>query len=221
MADLFYELLPLAVVLALSPLAVLAVAAMLVLGRSPAAPWGFALGWCGGLALIALVVLVLGTALSTDELMSQVVGVVMVVLGVAAVALALRMWLGRSSLAASGRMSSLLNGDISPQVAARLGVVTGALNPKALLICPVAAVDVQSADLTVLQNAMVLAAFTVIASSTVVVPVAANALWDARARPALEAVRCWLAPRAVGIAALVLLLVGALLVVNGLSEVRR
>src|SRR4051794_29465201 len=104
--------------------------------------------------------------------------------------------------------------------AAGIGVVLVALNPKNLLLCVAAGAAIASGDLSAVQRLAAVTVFTMVAASTVAVPVAAFGLGRTRVTGQLQALRGWLTAHSDAVLATLLLIIGAVLVGEGLSALR-
>jgi threonine/homoserine/homoserine lactone efflux protein len=98
-----------------------------------------------------------------------------------------------------------------------LGLALAALNPKAVVVCVAAGAAIAAGQLTGAQAAGSVVVFTAVAASTVTVPVLAHLLGRERMAGPLEALRGWLTVHHAVVSAALLAVVGAVLVVQGLS----
>ena len=105
-----------------------------------------------------------------------------------------------------------------PGKALVLGVLLSAVVPKNLLLAISAGVIVGEARLSVGQASVVIVLFTAIATSTVVVPVVANVVAPSRTRGPFERLREWLVENNVAIMVLVLLVIGVVMIGNGIAS---
>lgn len=101
--------------------------------------------------------------------------------------------------------------------AAAIGVVLVAVNPKNLLLCVAAGTAIAGGDLSAAQNIAAVTVFTVVAASTVAVPLAGFALGRKRVAGRLQALRGWLTAHSDAVLATLLLIIGAMLIGDGLS----
>jgi threonine/homoserine/homoserine lactone efflux protein len=100
---------------------------------------------------------------------------------------------------------------------AGIGVALVAVNPKNLLLCVAAGTAIAGGDLSAAQNIVAVTVFTVVAASTVAVPVAGFALGRKRVAGRLQALRGWLTVHSDAVLATLLLIIGAMLIGDGLS----
>jgi threonine/homoserine/homoserine lactone efflux protein len=99
-----------------------------------------------------------------------------------------------------------------------LGFVLAAVNPKNLLLAISAGIAVGAADLTVGEMVVVIAVFTLIAASTVLVPVLAYLTASQRMGAPLGRLRGWLVHNNATIMAVVLLVLGTSVIGKGIGS---
>jgi len=95
--------------------------------------------------------------------------------------------------------------------------VLSAANPKALLVCVAAGATIAAGHVNGAQAAWSVVGFTVVAASTVAVPVLAYAVGGTRMTAALESLRRSLTLRGAVVTATLLLTIGLVLIVQGLG----
>jgi threonine/homoserine/homoserine lactone efflux protein len=100
-----------------------------------------------------------------------------------------------------------------------LGCALSALNPKNLGMCLAGGSTIGSASLSGGAVVVGVAVFTVLAASTVAVPVLARAVAADRMRAPLEQLRLWLLHENAVIMAVLLLVIGVQLIGDGISGV--
>jgi len=216
------DLLPSAVGVALSPLPIIAVILMLGTPRGRSNGVAFALGWVVGLVAVSVIVLlVAGGADQPDSTSSDGVNWLQVALGVVFIAMALRQWRSRPRKGEQAEMPKWLAtvDRISPLAAAGLGLLLSALNPKNLALTAAAAAAVAQAGLSSGGDAVAIAVFVIIASITVVGPVVAYLIFSTRAAGALSALEEFMTEHNAVIMMIVLLILGAKLLGQGLGGV--
>jgi threonine/homoserine/homoserine lactone efflux protein len=106
---------------------------------------------------------------------------------------------------------------LTPPTALRLGLLLSAANPKVLLLTAAAGLSIGAADLNSTETVITTAVFTVIASTTVALPVLLYLLVGKRILRPLGTVRTWLQDNNAAVMAVVILVIGVLLVVKGLQ----
>jgi hypothetical protein len=211
-------LLPLAVVVAISPVPILAVVLMLLAPRARATGPGFLLGWVAGIAGVTTVVLAVAGPDPGAGGSSRAVAWVELGLGALLLALAVRQWRSRPEPGAPPQLPRWMAAvdRFTAVRAAVLGLVLVVLNPKALPVCVVAGAAIAGGALSGAQATSSVVAFTAIAASTVTVPVLAHLVGRRRMTGRLEALRGWLTVHGAVVTAVLLLVLGVVLVVDGL-----
>jgi threonine/homoserine/homoserine lactone efflux protein len=149
---------------------------------------------------------------------STAVSWVEVVLGVLLLAFAVRQWRTRPRhgvepevptwLAAIDRLTAVRAGG--------LGLVLSAANPKNMLVCVAAGLTIAGGGLSAAQGVWSVLLFTITAASTVAVPVLAYAVGRERMTGPLELLRSRLAVHSRVVTTTLLLLIGVVLIGQGL-----
>jgi threonine/homoserine/homoserine lactone efflux protein len=215
------NVLPLAVAIAIFPVPIIAVVLMVGSDRGQGNGAAFVLSWLAGLAAVGAIVLTFaGLVDSGDEgEPSTWLNVVLLVLGLVALAAAVKQWRGRprggEEVAAPGWMRML--DDFTIVKAAGAGIALSALNPKNLLLTVAAAAEIAEAELPAGQQVAVLLVFVVIASAGVLTPLVFSLALGDRSRELLDGLRGWMARYSAVIMAVLLLVIGAKLVGDAIA----
>lgn len=214
------EVLPYAIGVAISPVPLVAVIAMLFTTRAQANGTGFLAGWAVGLGVLATVVYVIadGADASSNSTASDSTSTVKVVLGVLLLALALRRWRHRPAPGAEPAAPKWMSGieHFTPVRSAGLGVLLGAVNPKNLVLTLGAAAGLaQLGDTSTTDAVAGIVAFVVVASSTVGLAVGYRVFGGERSRAQLDDAKAWLAGHNDAVMAVLFLVFGVLLVAQG------
>lgn len=214
------EVLPFAVGVALSPIPIIAVVVMLGTSRARSNGVAFALGWVIGLSAVAVVVRVVASgADSPGSAASDSVNWVSLAVGVLFVAMAARQWRGRPRKGEAATMPKWMSG-VDTFTAGRslvLGLALSAANPKNLALTAAAAASVAQSGLSADDSALALAVFVVLGSVTVVGLVLFYLVDSDRATAPLQSVKEFMAAHNAVIMMVILLLLGAKLIGNGLA----
>jgi hypothetical protein len=219
----FGEMLPFALVIALSPIPIAAVIAMLFSERAVGNGVAFLLGWvvgvAGGLALITALASTLD--LGSSGARTPVATSLRLALGALLLVGAFRTWRGRpgpgDEVPTPGWMARA--DTLQPGGAFVLAVLLGAVNPKNLLVNVGAATILASGTLTVRDQAIVVALYTVVASSTVALAVLYRLLAGLRAAATLERMRGWLVANNAVVMSVLLLVFGVKLVGDAIAGI--
>jgi threonine/homoserine/homoserine lactone efflux protein len=217
------NLLPSALAVALTPIPIVAIA--LILGAPDARTAGpaFALGWIAGLVLVSVVVaLVVGPGADPDtddpglNWFKLAVGVLFLVM-------AARQWTKRPRPGEAPDAPAWMAGieAASPRRAALLGAAFSGANPKNLALTLAASASIAEAGLDGGDTAIAIAVFVVLASLTVAGPVLLYLLDADRAARPLAAIKQFMAENDTVIKMVVLLLLGAAILGDGLAHLWR
>ena len=210
------EILPFAVVVAISPIPIIAMVLMLATPRARANGPAFALGWIAGLSVLGAIVLVLTTGNATQDSGAPAtwVSVLMFVFGVVFLVLAVRTWLGRPKAGQEAEMPKWM-GTVDAFTTSRslgAGVVLSAVNPKNLVLTVTAALTIAEAGISDGQEVVALAVFVLIASLGVLALLGIYLVMGERAAPLLDGLKAWLAAHNAAIMTVLLLVLGAKLI---------
>ena len=215
------DLLPLAIGIAISPIPIIAVILMLLSRKATATSTGFLLGWVVGIVLVTVVVLVLvGQAGNTaGGEPSTLSSVLKLVLGAALILLAVRQWQGRPKAGETGAMPKWMDAieSFSFVRALLLGFGLSAINPKNLLLCLAAGTTIGAAHLPTGQVVVATVVFTLLACSSVAVPVVGYLAARDRMAAPLDRLRAWLTQNNAAVMAVLLLVIGTVLLGKGIA----
>ena len=215
------DLLPLAVGIAISPIPIIAVILMLLSRRATATSTGFLLGWVVGIVLVTVVVLALvGQAGNTaGGEPSTLSSVLKLVLGAGLILLAVRQWQGRPKEGETAAMPKWMGAieSFSFGRALLLGFGLSAINPKNLLLCLAAGTTIGAAHLPTGQVVVATVVFTLLAASTVLVPVLGYLAARDRMAAPLDRLRAWLTQNTAAVMAVLLVVIGTVLLGKGIA----
>jgi threonine/homoserine/homoserine lactone efflux protein len=215
------EILPLGLVVGLSPIPIIAVVLMLATPRARANGLAFLLGWIAGLTLVgAIVLLVSGAIDATDESEPATwVSLLEIALGVVLVGLAVKQWRGRprgDEEAALPKWMTTID-TFKPPKALGFGVVLSSVNPKNLMVTVAAAAAIAATGIDADQETIALAVFIVIGTIGVGAPVIAYLVLGERSRKALDEIKSWMAANNAAIMAVITLVIGVKILGDGIS----
>lgn len=213
------QVLPLALALALSSVPIASCLALLLRNPRRSAAVMFALGYAAGMAaLVAMLGSVLPVPLAGDP-NRGLHGLVEILLGIAVVVLGIvtaRRPAGSGRLGAGlHRLTGALRG-LRPGLALLFGVALD-LRPKSVLVAGAIGVVLAGAEPTGAEVAVVTTIATAIGASTVIVPVVVGVLRRGRARAWLEKFDHWISANGRTVTVVVLLVIGAVVIGNGLG----
>lgn len=216
------EVLPVAVGIALTPVAIIAAVMMLLSPKARTTSAAFLVGWLAGIAVAVTAFVLLASVLSTeaDDGSAPIAGTVKIVLGLALLTLVLRKR-GRQAAGGDPAGTPAWMAAIDTMTAARaavLGVLLALPNPKNLLLAAGAGVTIGGADLDTGDTAATVAVFVLLAGSTVLVPVVAYLTAESRIAPHLQSLRRWLVSHNDAIMTVLLVVLGTVLVGKGIGS---
>lgn len=215
------EILPLALGVAISPIPIIAAILMLLSPRARVTSVGFLLGWVLGIVVAVTVFTLLSSILpeQDSDASNPAQGTIQLILGALLLLLAVGQWRKRPRRGVEPAMPKWMQAidKMTFPVAFGLGFLLSAVNPKNLLMGAGAGVDIGSAGLTVGEIVLVIAVFTVIAASTVLVPVVGYLVAASKLRDPLDALRGWLEKENAVIMAVLLLVIGVSLIGKGIA----
>ena len=214
------DLLPSAVGVALSPVPIIAV--ILILGTPKARTNGpaFALGWVAGLVIVSvIVVLVADDSQDPDSGMSTTVAVVELVLGLLFFVMARKQWQGRPKAGQEAEMPKWMAtvDGFTPGKSLVLGALLSGVNPKNLALTLAASASIARAGLDGGETTLAIGVFVVIGSITVAGPVVFNMFAGVKAAGPLAAMKGFMSDHNAVIMMIVLIVLGAKLLGNGIA----
>ncbi len=211
-------LIPLGLVISLSPLTV--IPAVLVLQATRPRPTGLAFlgGWLLGLvALTALSVAASGVLGGLDKSPPRWASWLRVALGSALIALGIFRWLRRHGHTESPAwMRSFAT--ITPARAGVTGAALAVLRPDVSLICVPAGLAIGASGLGAAGGWVAAAFFVAIAASTVAIPILAYAGAGHRLDDALARLKDWMDRNNAALLAAVLVVIGLMVLYNGIHD---
>lgn len=210
------ELLPLAVGVAVSPIPIIAAILMLLSTHARATSIGFAAGWVIGIVAATVVFVFLGGAVNPDDGPSATSSWIKLVLGLLLLALGVRQWRARNEPHPTPKWMGAID-NMTATTGFGLGFALAAVNPKNLLMCAAAGVTIGSAALETDAVVISIVVFSILAATTVVLPVVAYLLATERLRGPLADLKQWLQAHNAAVMATLVLVIGVALVGKGIS----
>jgi threonine/homoserine/homoserine lactone efflux protein len=220
MNEVIGDLLPLAVGVAISPIPIVATILMLLAAKAGGVSAGFLLGWVTGIAVTTgLFTALAGAGFGGSGQPSAAASWIKIGLGVLLLLLAVWQWRGRpkpgEEAALPGWMSAM--DTFTLPKAAGLGFLLSAVNPKNLLMCVAAGAAIGTGGLSGGQDVAAVAIFTVLAASTVAVPVVAYTIARDGLRGPLDELKEWLQAHNAAVMSVLLLVIGTLVIGKGIG----
>jgi len=221
MGEAIGNILASAVGVAISPIPIAAVILMLFSPRARTTGIAFAIGWVLALLVVGSIAIAIadGSDVSSDDDASNAAAAFHLALGVLLLLLAARAWRGRPREGEEPKMPSWMSAidQFTAVKAFGLGLLLAGINPKNLALTLAAGTSIAQAGLDGAEPWVVLGVFVALGSVSVVVPVAYYLLAGASAERTLNAVKSWLIANNTTVMAVLLLVLGAKLIGDGIA----
>ena len=213
----FGQLIPLALVVAMSPLTIIpAIVLVLQSARARATGLAFMAGWLIGLAVTTAVFVQVPRLLDgLNRPAPTWAAWVRIAVGIALVVFGVWRWLTRHRVTKQPAWMNRL-GRLTPSGAGAVGVGLILVNPKVLVVNAAAGLVIGTAGLGAPGASLAVAYYTVIAGSTVLLPILAYAIAGQRVDHQLERIKQWMERQHAVLTAGFLAVVGVLLVYTGI-----
>ena len=212
------ELIPLAMVVALSPLSI--IPAVLVLHTRHPRPTGltFLTGWLVGLAALTAIFIEVAALLGgMDRQPPTWASWLRVVVGAALIVFGVYRWLTRTKSEHSPKWMASLS-KLTPVRAGLVGAALTVANPKVLFICAAAGLAVGTAGLGQPGAWAAGLCYVLAAGSTVALPILAYAVSGERLDPALARLKDWMERNHAVLVAAILVVIGLLVLYKGIHS---
>lgn len=216
MGEVIAEVMLLGLAVAASPFPIIPAILLLFTPRARATSLGFLAGWVIGIVVGTGLFIALATAIEKLDEPPTWASWTRMVLGVLLLILGVLRWRNRRAQQEIPAWMQSIDGT-TPAKALRLGVLLSAANPKVLLLAGAAGLAIGSAQLTTAGIVLATAAFTVVASSTVALPVLLYAVVGDRILVPLAGLRTWLQENNAAVMSVVITVIGAVLLVKGIG----
>lgn len=214
------KLVPLGLVIALSPLTVIPAVLVLHAPRPRPASLSFLGGWLLGMAALTAAFVaasdLLGDLHQTPPTWASWVRVV---LGTALIAFGVVRWLTRHRQGKSPAWMRSFS-RLTPLRAGVTGVVLTVVRLEVLILCAVAGLAIGTGGLGIGAGWVSGALFVAVSSSTVAAPILAYVGAGGRLDDALERLKVWMEENHAAMLAVILVLIGLLVVYNGIHALR-
>jgi threonine/homoserine/homoserine lactone efflux protein len=210
------DLIPLALVVALSPFSVIPAVLVLQTTRPKPTSLAFLAGWLFGLAALTAVFLeISGLAGGLRDKPPSWASWVRIVAGAFLIVFGLYRWFTRKRSAHTpGWMNSMSK--FTPSRALLVGAALTAINPKVLFICAAAGLAIGSGGLRAPGAWGAVIWFVLIAGSTVAIPILAYAAAGERLDEPLSRLRDWMERQHAALVAGILIVIGLMVLYKGI-----
>jgi uncharacterized membrane protein YidH (DUF202 family) len=214
------HVLPLAVAFALSSIPIMATILILLSKNRNRSSIPFLIGWILGIALVLVLLLELAEAVpGTVPKRSQVVlGTALIVIGVGLIALSIVNWTRGRRKPSNGvpRWLEAVS-SFGPWSSFGFALLLN-LRPKAILLSAAAGLSLRGDGLSPGEAAVVVLIYTLVSASTVAIPIIARLVAPGRTEMPLVNARKWLENNNRVVSALILVLVGFVVIADGLTR---
>ncbi|WP_374946274.1 GAP family protein [Agreia sp.] len=213
------ELVPLALVIAVNPMPIMAVLLMLSTRGGVTRSVGFAAGWLLGVAFATTTFSYLSSfiPMGYDREPLVVIRVLPIVVGGALVAAGLFTWRRRSAAAERPKWTAGLD-RLSVARSAGIAFAFATIKPKNVALTAAAGVIILDGHPPLITIVLLLVIFTLVASSTLIMPVLLHRFGSTRMRAFLDSARRWLTRAMPTITSSALVLLGSIVTVAGIMR---
>jgi hypothetical protein len=215
------EILPLALVVTISPLNIIPAILLLFTSKPLLNALSFLAGFVGGVAVVLGLLTSLGGAvnLSTDSGHSNWAGILKLGLGAYLLFAAVKKFRGRPRPGQAGSLPKWMDGiaGYSSTKALGAGAVLGALNPKNLVVGLASAAAISEGGLSTAQQLVAGAVYLVVAVLGVVAPIVVMLFLGDRAHEVLEGWNAWLRQNNATVMSVLFVVFGVVLIGQGIA----
>ncbi len=217
------EILPLALVVTISPLNIIPAILLLFTARPLVAATTFLVGFVLGVAVVlgTLVAVAGAVDLSPGSGHGRWGAVLKLALGAYLLVAAVRKFRGRPRVGEPGSMPGWMDGvaGYTPPKALGAGAVLGAGNPKNIVMAAAAAATIASGGLATGEEIAAVGVYVVIAALGVLAPILVTILLGARASNVLEGWNQWLRQNNATVMSVLFVVFGVVLIGQGIASV--
>ncbi|HEY5727095.1 MAG TPA: GAP family protein [Acidimicrobiia bacterium] len=217
------QILPEAIVVAVSPFPIIGVVLLLSTPQGKAKAWAFLAGWLVGLAVLGALVLLLADPAGATENGGPAtwVGWLVLALGAFLLIAGVRQFMSRprgDEEPPQPKWMAMVD-DFTRGKSLGLGFVLATANPKVLPVTLAAAAAIATAGLSGGESVVVMLVFMLIATIGIATPIAISYLAGDKSEQILGDLHHWLAHNNATIMAVILLVIGAKLLGDGIQTI--
>ena len=209
------ELIPLALVITLSPLTIIPGILMLHTPAPRPTSLAFLVGWILGIGGLTAVFVLVSTALGGLNTQPAWAPYVRIVIGAALIVFGLYRWLTRNRSEHTPKWLTSMT-SIGPPRALVTALVLVVVNPKVLFMCAAAGLAIGSAGLGTTGAWTANAVFTAVAASSVALPVLAYLVAGERLDEPLTRLKDWMEAQHATLVAVILVVIGVMVLYKGI-----
>jgi threonine/homoserine/homoserine lactone efflux protein len=209
------ELIPLALVVALSPLSIIPAVLVLHTPRPKPTSLAFLAGWIFGLTALTAIFVEVSSLLGELDKAPPWASWLRIVVGIALFVFGVFRWLTRKRSAHSPAWMNKITG-ATPGRAAVIAAALVVVNPKVLFICAAAGLAIGSAGLGTAGAWISVVFYVLVAASSAAIPVLAYAVVGERLDGPLTRLKDWMELHNAAMVAAILVIIGLLVLYKGI-----
>jgi len=209
------ELIPLALVVAISPLSIIPAVLVLHTPRPRPTSLAYLAGWILGLAALTAIFVEVSSLLGGLDKKPTWASWLRIVIGIALIVFGVFKWLRRRRSAHSPAWMNKITG-ATPGRAAVIAAVLVVVNPKVLFICAAAGLAIGSAGLGTSGAWISVVFYVLVAASSAAIPVLAYAVAGERLDGPLTRLKDWMERHNAALVAAILVIIGVLVLYKGI-----
>jgi len=217
------EILPLALVVTISPLNIIPAILLLFTRRPLTNALNFLAGFVGGVVLVLGLLISLGRAvnLSADSDHSTWAGILKLILGMYLLIAAVKKFRDRPRTGEEGSLPKWMDGisSYTPGKALGAGLTLGALNPKNFVVGLAAAAALSASGLSTAQQVVASAVYVIVAVLGVAAPILVMLSLGERAPEVLEGWNSWLRNNNAIVMSVLFVVFGVVLIGQGIAGI--
>lgn len=215
-------MLPLGLAVALSSVPIMTTIFILLSPNRARSALPFLIGWLVGIAAVVTAFALLAKAIPTQQSVQEpdiAIGVIEIALGIAAIVLATLSWRRAHRTKTTQATPKWLSSTrmLGPAASFGLAFVLN-LRPKGILLAMTAGLIIHADSGTIPLAATAIVVYTVIAASTVAVPIIATLVAPTKMEPPLIATRAWLLRNGTAMTCAILAVIGVVIVGMGIAR---
>ena len=209
------ELIPIALVVAISPLSIIPAVLVLHTPRPKPTSLAYLAGWIFGLAALTAIFVEVSSLLGGLDKTPTWASWLRIVIGIALIVFGVFRWLTRKRSAHSPAWMNKITG-ASPGRAAVIAAVLVVVNPKVLFICAAAGLAIGSAGLGTAGAWISVVFYVLVAASSAAIPILAYAVVGERLDGPLTRLKDWMERHNAALVAAILFIIGILVLYKGI-----
>lgn len=210
------ELIPLALVIALSPLSIIPAVLVLHTPRPRPAGLAYLAGWLLAIAVLTAVFIEVSGLFGGSHNPPKWASWVRIVVGAALIVFGIFRWLNRHKSTTSPAWMRQIS-HATPAKAGGTAAVLAVANPKVLFICAAAGLAIGTEGLGNIRSWLALVWFVLVAGSSVALPILAYAVSGGRLDDALSRLKDWMEKQHAVLVAAILIVIGLLVLYKGVQ----